>query len=520
MRIFAAPWIRCIVDSMFLFWIERRLRCWKISRLIIGQPYLFFFFILAYSIIQITFGSPLKIMNKYNVIIKLNHRFENQNSLEGKKIGKIVSSISPLDFMRLLKNADNKVNPRTATVNPVVRGIEETLTVSPELYFFKTKGLLISTQSCEIFDRNRVKLSFNDKDTEGIMDGGHNAFAIGRFIYKKLYGECRFKEWKDLKAFWDNEENYADLEKRYREYSSPDEFKFSIPIEIITPSDASEEALIDFYDNIADICSARNSNVQLTDAAKSNQRGCYDYLKDIMPSVFQVIWKNGEAGTTKVEDVTALACIPLIKLTSLNYFSDQGIDIGSLSKVSVYSQKSKCVKFFGNVMMNEQISRTDKGKYILQNNTVKSALDLLVDIMRFCDKVYYYFPILYNYNGGSFGRIKGSVSQKPKTTYGGPFGSFLKRSDYKYAYGFFYPVICGLTELMELENGMLRWKLNPMYIDFDDDKIKGTFTQYMNLVRLLDYNPNKVGKDNSTYYEADSLMQKLCIMHKDGCLPL
>ena len=61
-------------------------------------------------------------MNKYNVIIKLNHRFENQNSLEGKKIGKIVSSISPLDFMRLLKNADNKVNPRTATVNPVVRG--------------------------------------------------------------------------------------------------------------------------------------------------------------------------------------------------------------------------------------------------------------------------------------------------------------------------------------------------------------------------------------------------------------
>lgn len=31
-------------------------------------------------------------------------------------------------------------------------------------------------------------------------------------------------------------------------------------------------------------------------------------------------------------------------------------------------------------------------------------------------------------------------------------------------------------------------------------------------------NPNKVGKDNSTYYEADSLMQKLCGMHKDGRL--
>ena len=82
-------------------------------------------------------------MNKNYVIIKLNHKFENQESLEGKKISKIVSSISPLDFIRLLKNADNKVNPRTATVNPVVRSIEETLMISPELYFFKTKGLFL-----------------------------------------------------------------------------------------------------------------------------------------------------------------------------------------------------------------------------------------------------------------------------------------------------------------------------------------------------------------------------------------
>lgn len=457
-------------------------------------------------------------MNKNNVIIKLNHKYENQGSLEGKRISKIVSSISPKDFIRLLRSADNKVNPRTATVNPIVRSIEETLSISPELYFFKTKGLLISTQDCELLERNRIKLSFEDFQTEGIMDGGHNAFAIGRFIYKKIYGECKFKEWKELKAFWDDETNYVDLENRYKTYPSPEEFNFSIPIEIITPSDDTEESLSDFYDNIADICSARNSNVQLTDAAKSNQRGCYDYLKYIMPSDFQVIWKNGEPGLTKAEDVTALACIPLFKLSSLNYFSDRGIDIGSLSKISVYSQKSKCVKFFGNVMMNEKISTTDKGKYVLQDNTVKSALDLLVDIMRFCDKMYYYFPLLYNYNGGSFGRIKGAVMQKTNTTYSGPFGSFDKKSDYKYAYGFFYPIICGLTELMELENGALRWKLNPLYIDFKDDKIRSVFTQYMNLVRLLDYNPNKVGKDSSTYYEADSLMQKLCGMHKNGHL--
>ena len=35
---------------------------------------------------------------------------------------------------------------------------------------------------------------------------------------------------------------------------------------------------------------------------------------------------------------------------------------------------------------------------------------------------------------------------------------------------------------------------------------------------LREDNPNKVGKDNSTYYEADSLMQKLSNMHKNGRL--
>lgn len=450
------------------------------------------------------------------VIIKLNHKFEKQDSLEEKKICRIVSSISPRDFVHLLRSADNKVNPRTATINSIVRNIEETLNTSPELYFFKTKGLLISTQNCELLERNRVRLSFDDAQTEGIMDGGHNAFAIGRFIYAKLYGACKFKEWKELKSFWDDDVHYADLEQKFRDYPSTDDFKFSIPIEIITPSDDTQESLTDFYDNIADICSARNSNVQLTDAAKSNQHGCYEYLKQIMPKDFKVIWKNGEAGSTKVEDVTALACIPLLKLASLNYFEDRGIEVGTLNKVNIYSQKGKCVKYYDNIIRNEGISTPEKGKYILQNTTVKSALDLVVDIMKFCDRMYYYFPLIYNYNGGSFGRIKGAVSQKPQTKYSGPFNSFSKQSDYKYAYGFFYPIVCSLTELMDLEGDVLRWKLNPLYIDFEAEKTKKVFTQYMNLVRLLDYNPQKVGKDNSTYYEADSLMQKIREMYKDN----
>ena len=71
---------------------------------------------------------------------------------------------------------------------------------------------------------------------------------------------------------------------------------------------------------------------------------------------------------------------------------------------------------------------------------------------------------------------------------------------------------------MDLEGEVLRWKFNPLYINFKEDKIKKAFTQYMNIVRLLDYNPQKVGKDSSTYYEADSLMQKLLEMWAQGGL--
>lgn len=119
------------------------------------------------------------------IIIKLEHSNLLQHSREGVKIQKIVSSISPLTFIKLLFKADTKVNPRTATVNPITKSIYETLDKSPELFWYKTKGILLSTEECEILDRGRVRISLDNADYEGIMDGGHNTFAIARFINKK-----------------------------------------------------------------------------------------------------------------------------------------------------------------------------------------------------------------------------------------------------------------------------------------------------------------------------------------------
>lgn len=81
------------------------------------------------------------------IIIKLEHSNLLQHSREGVKIQKIVSSISPLTFIKLLFKADTKVNPRTATVNPITKSIYETLDKSPELFGIKPKAFFYLRKS-------------------------------------------------------------------------------------------------------------------------------------------------------------------------------------------------------------------------------------------------------------------------------------------------------------------------------------------------------------------------------------
>src|SRR5437868_8811845 len=309
-----------------------------------------------------------------NLILKLDHPHNLQTSLEGLKIQKLVSSISPLGFIKLLKDADNKVNPRIATVNPITKSILETLEFSPELFWFKSKGILLATESCELLDRNRIRISLSNLDYEGIMDGGHNTFAIAIYLIDQLF-DVKIKDWVSCKIFWD--ENYEEILTKYE--SRRDEFNFSIPIEIITPN--SEDGAVDeFYDFISEICSARNNNVQLKETAKGNQVGYYDYLKERLDDDFEIIWKTGGSGKIKSEDVISLSTLGLIFLKSKGKLPD---DIKGLNKVSLYSQKGKCVDFFNDVVKNPEISDEEKGKYLLKSNAVRSALDLAPDILYF-----------------------------------------------------------------------------------------------------------------------------------------
>ena len=429
-----------------------------------------------------------------NVILKLEHSNVLLTSREGKKINKIVSSISPSTLIRLVNFADNKINPRTASVNAITTSIYETLDKSPELFWYKTKGILIATKECQLLDRNRIKISFDQPIYEGIMDGGHNTFAIARFIVDKLFG-VRFKKWDECKAYW--LEHYDNIVEKFKEVETEPRFQFSIPVEILYPND-SAGSLEDYYDAIAEICSARNNNIQLKETAKGNQVGCYDYLKEHL-SKYSIIWKTGDAGSIKSEDVIAMADIPLYFLQEKGLLPEDGIR--KFNRVNLYSQKGQCISFFNEVIKNSQFSVEEKGKFILTSPLIKSALNMTEDIMKLFDQLYINFPSLYNKNNGSFGRIVEVKNKKSKVR----FNTTDKDCEYLYPDGYIYPLISGVAKLMIYDDttNTIKWKINPSSSVFNVENLN--IMKYTGWIKQLDYNPQKVGKTNLMYMEADEV---------------
>lgn len=430
-----------------------------------------------------------------NLILKLDHTNNVQVSNQDLKINKIISSLSPLNFIKLLKDADNKVNPRIATVNKITKSIYETLENSPELFWYKSKGILLATESCEILDRGRVKVSLSNTDYEGIMDGGHNTFAIAIFMIDKLFN-VKLKKWDECKDFWDK--NYNDIITEFEARS--EEFDFSIPIEIVY-ANGENGSIEEFYDFISEICSARNNNVQLKETAKGNQVGYYEFLKDKL-SAFDVIWKTGDSGKITAEDVISLSTLPLLYLKSIGQLPT---NIKNLNKISLYSQKSKCVEFYNDVISNSDVSEEQKGKFVLKNEAVKSALALTEDILIFFDKMYIEFPNLYHKaSPGKFGRIS-SVNNIKKSK--APFGTTSKLCDYQYSFGFFYPLISGLTNLMEFDevNKVVKWRVNPKDLDLS----KLDLAQYVNIIKIVNFDPQKIGKGDVFYKESENVFDKI-----------
>lgn len=428
-------------------------------------------------------------MNTQKNIIRFTEVAEQTTGL----ITRVIGFMPSRHIYTLFDNPALDANPRRPKVNRVTGDIISTLEETPELFQFKSKGLLIGTSHYSGLQRNRFELKFVDMSSEGVLDGGHNMLSIGLFLLKQVMDERdwkKVKEWDDFLDAWD--EFREDVEQ------IRDDFDFLIPVELLIPSDDEQSTVEEFNIALIDICAARNNNAQLAQEAKANQRGFYDEIRKRMvnkvPEVAErVEWKTNEWEATskkpiKVRDIIAMSWLPLNVLADANALTQTH----RINPVQIYSSKGKCSQSFDELYETKDVSnQTANGKYELHNTTIGSAFDILADLPELYDWIVFNFRDAYNNNNGKFGRID-AVKMISSTT---PY--FQKEMDHKVPDGFVMPVFYGLTALMEFEDGKVKWKTDPT--KFLDRWFPQIIKGYRIAMEMAQFDPQKIAKNDGSY---------------------
>ncbi|GLK73259.1 hypothetical protein [Ancylobacter dichloromethanicus] len=444
-----------------------------------------------------------------------------ENSIAGIK--RYTGFIRGRDLYPLFDHLTLEANPRAAKTGPVTRAIIESLEQTPELFPFKSKGILLGTSNYESLQRNRFELNFGDPESEGVLDGGHNMLAIGIFMLSTVAETrelSRVTLWDDMKDLW--EARRSDLEK-VRE-----RFDFLVPLELLVPSDAEDDRSVQQFEmSVLDICAARNNNAQLTQETKSNKLGFYDEIRVRLPSEIakRVEWKSNEWESSeskpiKVRDLLALCWIPLNKANEEGLLP---IDI-SVTPQNIYRNKGECSKQFDKLMLNDEVSLPNDGPtHESINETVASCFDILADLPRLYDKIYADFPEAYNSNGYRFGsnsivKIYDPLkreSAKDKNAYVAaqpvtPFTSI--RVGYRYPDGLIMPLVYGLKGLMKAEGGRVIWATDPF--DFLDEYFRDIAGAYRLVLDMARFDPQKLAKNQASHEFAVGEFEKALIKHR------
>jgi hypothetical protein len=408
---------------------------------------------------------------------------------------KITGNIALSSLIDLIHCINLDANPRLAKKGRVTDDIQESLTQETDVFQFMTKGILLAASAVEELERNRYRLSFDNPQLEGILDGGHNTLGAGRQILKDvLTAEFdtdkaesllkQIKTWEDLKTAW---EDYADLLSKHKDAVT----KSLMPIEVIFPGEGS--GAYDFFqEKVLVINAARNNNAELTIETKSNKRGFYDEIRaNLDPKlVDEVEWKSNDGGRIKVRDLVALALIPLSTLPFESMRQIAG------SSAILFSSKGQCVNIYNNLLKEDGVV-SDMNAAIVEivNPLVKSALAMMSDMPRLFDLIYERMPHSYNATGGKFGKIdhviRAADGKKCSTRY------YRRPVQFTYGEGYIYPLVFALSSLIKVDGTEVSWKVNPD--KFIEQRLDEIMKSFYSMIQGQNYDPGKVGKAGGAY---------------------
>lgn len=444
-----------------------------------------------------------------------------ENSIAGIK--RYTGFVRGRDLFPLFDHASLEANPRAAKTGTVTDDILDSLDRTPELFPFKSKGILLGTSDYEVLQRNRFELRFSDPASEGILDGGHNMLAVGIHMLAQVLekGEIdKISLWEDMKDAW--EDCRAELDQ------IKEKFDFLVPVELIVPSDPEDvQSVQQFEMSVLDICAARNNNAQLTQETKSHKLGFYNEIKERLdPAIASRVewksneWDSSEARPIKVRDLLALAWIPLNKANENKLLP---LDI-SVTPQNIYRNKGECSKQFDKLMAHEGVSqRRDGPVHELTNSTVASCFDILADLVKLYDKIYAEFPDAYNSNGYRFGSnpiVKiydparraaakdksGFVVSQPTTHY------MNEPVKHRYPDGLIMPLVYGLKGLMEIDDDKVHWATDPYkFVEKYLHDIAGAYRLVLDMAR---FDPQKLAKNEASHEFAVGEFEKALIKHR------
>ncbi len=460
-------------------------------------------------------------------------KIENPSLRVLNNIRRITGFVKVRGLIDIITNLNLDANPRNAKKSPVTKDIIETIRETPELYPFKSKGILIGASECVELERNRYSLSFQNLKLEGILDGGHNTLAIAlylleesillsnnpKFIAEKQKELNRVKTWDEMKKFWGKMiRSVSNLKQK-----ESDALDALVPVELLVPDTDSEENIHDFLTSILLICAARNNNVQLRDETLANQDGVFDSLKEILerqiPDVYdKVSWKTNQLGDIDIRFLISLVWIPLG--VALKHLDGKGTltSIKPLPGTTAYSSKSEAVKRYRELIkakdISEKVTGGDKNTWVVRNSYIKSALEMVPTVLKVYDYVYENFQDAYNKNDGKFGRIEAVKNEsKQRRNFITPFSRKNIEGPEKMVppAGYMMPVVYGLRELVKVdeESETLSWAVDPMKFFGEISNLTKIVGSFMGNMRDVGFDPQRVGKGDSPYSQVANTVKAM-----------
>lgn len=436
-------------------------------------------------------------------------RFEQAAEQSDGCITRITGFVPAKHFVSLYDDATLDANPRSAKVGSVTADIVDSVRDSPEIFQFKTKGVLLGTSDYDALDRRRYELRFNNPVYEGVLDGGHNMLALGIHVLGHVMDERsirRIKLWSDLKEAW---ATHAVEVRAIR-----DTLTFKVPVELLVPSDPDDEAIVAaFRLALVEVCAARNNNAQLTSEAKANQRGFYEALRERMPPdvAARVEWKSNEwesddTRPIKVRDIVALSWIPLSRLQDEGALPrDEGTRSFAIAAPKLYAQKGEVSKLFDRLMEHPEVTKQHDGpRHELHHSGVGSAFEITGALPALYDRIFLGFGEAYNRGtGGRFGAIR--AVKTPKR--GGVISPFLGQAgEYGVPDGYVLPILWGMRALMAVEKGRVRWITEPG--DFLDRHLKTLVSAFKMPMEMAGFDPQKIAKTENSYRFMEGEVEK------------